>query len=265
MAQVNRPLLAAISALAIHKQVTLVGHRSESVYLEHKGHTIWQISKDLCTSRSSHDPPTMVPIALLAYMDVRDGNFDDARTHLRAVCRLVSISHMTTYVWLYCVWIDLRYALLTAQVPILPYHILPSLKREISTLLPKNVRLASENTAHCPQSDFFTKMAAFELFEKLHALCSRSTQLQKSDTPPFGQIYDMEYTLRVIQSQAPKHGHRQKVNLAIELVILTILRSRLCHRSLESKARSTPPESPHQDGRTAPTHPSLRQGQNERS
>lgn len=221
MAQVNQPMLAAISAFAIHKQVTLARVRDESVYLDHKGRTIWQISKDLCTPRNSPDPLTMVAIALLAYMDVRDGKFDAAKIHLCAICKLVDFSQLPTYVWLYCVWIDLRYALLTADQPILPYHIPPSLRRHRSTRSTETVHMASENTSQCPQSDLFTYDAAFGLFEKLHTLCFLPTQLGDTDTPPFGQIYDIEYTLRIIQSEAPKHT-LQDVSLAIELVVLTI-------------------------------------------
>lgn len=222
MAQVNQPMLAAISAFAIHKQVTLARGRDESAYLSHKGRTIWQISKDLCKPQNSPDPLTMVAIALLAYMDVRDGKFEAAKIHLSAICKLAVFSQLPTYAWLYCVWIDLRYALLTADKPILPYHIPSSMRQHSLTRPSETLHMASENTSQCPQSAFFTYEAAFGLFEKLHTLCFLSTQPEDREFPPFGQIYDMEYTLRIIQSEIPKHTLQRYLSQATELVVLTI-------------------------------------------
>ena len=221
-ARANKPMFAAIGAFALHKEVTLAKRPSNFAYLEQKGRTIWHISNDLRQSQSASDPLTMVAVALLAYMDVRDGNFAAAKTHLEAVRNLVCVSKMSTYAWLHCAWVDLRHALLTGQAPIMPHHIPPSLRRDTSNRPPQIARMASENVAYCPQAVFFTHEIAFDLFDKLHALCRHPMKLSASEIPPFGQIYDLEYSLRTIQSQVSKNELRECSAPAVELVLLTI-------------------------------------------
>jgi hypothetical protein len=111
---------------------------------------------------------------------------------------------LSTYAWLYSVWIDLRYALLTARLPILPYYIPLSLRGDLHQSLDNTqiVQKASSNVSNCLQTTFFDYQMAFGLFKKLHILCLCSDRLQDSETPPFGQIYDLEYSLRAIQSHA---------------------------------------------------------------
>lgn len=223
MARFNRPMFAGLVALASYREVALARRCSESVYLERKGRTIRHIDKDLSRRHPKTDPLTLVAIALLAYMDLRDSHFDAARIHLRAFCKLVNIAEMSTYAWLYCVWIDLRYALLTGQSPILPYHIPMSFRRSHSCRVSVNlwtVERASSNAAFCPQTRSFDHHVAFDLFNKLHTLCLCSDQLDDCDNPPFGQIYDLEYTLRVLQSGVSNEESQSHTTAATELVIL---------------------------------------------
>lgn len=221
-ARANKPMFAAIGAFALHKEVTLAKRPSNSAYLEQKGRTIWHISNDLRQSHCGSDPLTMVAVALLAYMDVRDGNFAAAKTHLEAVRDLICVSKMPTYAWLHCAWVDLRHALLTGQAPIIPHHIPPPLRRDTSNRSPQLACLASENAAHCPQAAFFTHGIAFDLFDRLHALCRHPNKFGASEIPPFGQIYDLEYSLRTIQSQVSENDPRECSAPAVELVLLTI-------------------------------------------
>jgi hypothetical protein len=221
-ARANKPMFAAIGAFALHKEVTLAKRPSNFAYLEQKGRTIWHISNDLRQSHCASDPLTVVAVALLAYMDVRDGNFAAAKTHLEAVRNLVCISEMPAYAWLHCAWVDLRHALLTGQAPIIPHHIPPALRRDTSNRSPQNARLASENVAHCPQASFFTHEIAFDLFDRLHALYRQPNKFGAPEIPPFGQIYDLEYSLRTIQSQVSEKASRKHSAPAVELVLLTI-------------------------------------------
>lgn len=221
-ARANKPMFAAIGAFALHKEVTLAKRPSNLAYLEQKGRTIWHISNDLRQPQYASDPLTMVAIGLLAYMDVRDGFFAAAKTHLEAVRNLVPVSKMPTYAWLHCAWVDLRYALLTGQAPIIPHHIPPSLRRDTSNRSPKNARMASENVANCPQATFFIHEIAFGLFDRLHALCRHPRTSDALEIPPFGQIYDLEYSLRTIQSQVSENELRERSAPAVELVLLTI-------------------------------------------
>jgi hypothetical protein len=154
-------------------------------------------------------------------MDVRDSHFDNAGTHLRAVCNLVDMAQLSTYAWLYSVWTDLRYALLTARLPILPYYIPLSLRGDLHQSLDNTqiVQKASSNVSNCLQTTFFDFSMAFGLFKKLHVLCLCSDRLRDSETPPFGQIYDLEYSLRAIQSSAFQEKLPCLVIAGVELTI----------------------------------------------
>jgi hypothetical protein len=221
MARVNQPMFAAIAAFAFYKEIALSKTSSCSVYIKQKGRTMSQISKGLSRWYEMPDPLTLVAVALLAYMDVRDSHFDNARTHLRAVCNLMNMADTPTYVWLYCVWIDLRYALLTARLPILPYYIPTSLRGDLHQPSDNTqiVQRASRNVSNCLQTTFFDYQIACELFKKLHTLCLCSDRLRDSETPPFGQIYDLEYSLRAIQSHAFQENLPCLVIAGVELTV----------------------------------------------
>lgn len=221
MARVNQSMFAAIGAIAFYKEITLSETCSTSAYIKQKGHAMCRISKSLGRSNARPDPLTLVAVAILAYMDVRDSRFDDARLHLRAVSDLVNMADMPAYAWLYCVWIDLRYALLTAQMPILPHRI-PLAFRKDSHQWPdstQTIRKAFKNVSDCPQTAFFDHQMAFDLFNKLHALCFYSDRLEDFEVPPFGQVYDLEYSLRTIQSQACQEKSPCRAVAGVELMI----------------------------------------------
>jgi hypothetical protein len=227
MAKVNQSMFAALAAFAFYKEVALSKTSSSSAaYIKQKGRTMAHIGKGLSKWYEMPDPLTLVAVTLLAYMDVRDSHFDDAGTHLRAVRNLVDMAQLSTSAWLYCVWPDLRYALLTARLPILPYYIPLSLRGDLhhSSNNAQIVQKASSNVSNCLQTTFFDFSMAFGLFKKLHVLCLCSDRLRDSETPPFGQIYDLEYSLRAIQSHA---FHEKLPCLVIAGVELTIWAAQL--------------------------------------
>jgi hypothetical protein len=221
MARINQPMFAVIAAFAFYKKMALSKTCSSSAYVKQKGRTISRIGKCLSRWDDMLDPLTLVAIASLAYMDMRDSHFDNARTHLHAVCNLIHMADMPTYAWLYCVWIDLRYALLTARLPILPYHIPLSLRGDLHQPSDNTqiVQRASNNVSNCLQTTFFDHQMAFEIFKKLHTLCLCSDRLKEFETPPFGQIYDLEYSLRAIQSQVFKEKPPCLLVAGVELTI----------------------------------------------
>ena len=225
MARANKPMFAVIAALAAYREVALARLCSESSYVELKGRIIFHIGKDLSKRHTKPDPLTLVAIAVLAYMDVRDAHFDAARLHLLALRNLVNINEMTTDAWLACNWVDLRFALLTGQPPLLPYHIPPPFRQSHACRVSVNLRTvqrASKNVANCPKTEFLDHHSAFDLFNKLHGLCLCSDQLLNSSLPPFGQIYDLEYALRVMQSQVSAEKTQSHNTAASELVVLAV-------------------------------------------
>lgn len=221
MARISQPMYAAMGSFALHKKAALSGPQARPQYYEQKGRMIQEIVANLQTSQGGPDPYTLVAIAILGYLDIRDGEFQSAETHLQAVCKFIDMASLSPHAWLYCVWIDLRYALFTGKEPMLPFYI-PAAYRE----LPGSVlscqqeasRLGSINASECPRSPLFTLDMACDLFRKLHALCFCSDVLLPSEDPPFGQVYALEYGLRVVQARAQR-SHGEIFNSSIVLLV----------------------------------------------
>jgi hypothetical protein len=214
MARVSTPIYAAIGSFALHKKAAILSGREgklgEAQYFEQKGRMIQDIFNDIdksnhSTTGQSLDPLTVVAIAMLAYLDIRDGHLESAGTHLKAVRKFIEMPRLPPHAWLYCVWIDLRYALFLGKEPELPFYI-PAAYRELPASVhdcqPDATRKGFTNAFECPRSSLFTLDMARDLFRKLHALCYCSDTLVMANDPPFGQVYALEYGLRVVQSRA---------------------------------------------------------------
>jgi len=211
MARVSTPIYAAIGSFALHKKAAILSRRDgKAQYFEQKGRMIQDIFADIEKSNQANagnglDPLTVVAIAMLAYLDIRDGHLESAGTHLRAVRKFINMPRLPPHAWLYCVWIDLRYALFLGQEPELPFYI-PAAYRELPASVhacqPDATRKGFANAFECPRSSLFTLDMARDLFRKLHALCYCSDTLVMAIDPPFGQVYALEYGLRVVQSRA---------------------------------------------------------------
>lgn len=208
MARVNQPMYAAMGSFALHKKAVLSSSQSNAQYYEQKGRMIRDIIANLNTPSDGNQGPvnplTIAAIAILGYLDIRDAQYDSASTHLRAVCKFIDMPRLPTHAWLYCVWVDLRFALFTGQEPRLPFYIPAAyrdLPRAASSCKNEATRLGRINASECPRSPLFTLEMARDLFCKLHALCACADTLAPTDDPPFGQIYALEYGLRVLQAR----------------------------------------------------------------
>lgn len=210
MARVNQPMYSIMGSFALHKKAVF-SKEANTAYIEQKGRVIQDIvaniSDNQVATRSGPDTLTLVAIAILGFLDIRDGQFEAAATHLRAVCNFIDMPSLSPHAWLYCVWIDLRFALFTGSEPQLPFYI-PVDYRELPTSVlscqQEANRLGSINASNCPRSPLFTLDMASDLYRKLHALCYCSDTLASSEDPPFGQIYALEYGLRVVQARASR-------------------------------------------------------------
>lgn len=222
MARVNEPMFNVMSAFAMHKRVSLSEPGSQALYLDKKVKLIQSIQSDLGQAGKAPDPLTIVAIAMLAFFDIRDLYFGAAEHHLRAVSRSVNMETLSVHAWLYCAWIDLRYALFTGKEPLLPYYVPAVARRSPSVYDPEMKeadRLGAINATQCPRSPLFTADMAHDLFRNLHLLCAWSDSPEYAKDPPFGQIYDLEYTLRVVHARVRKPENDQAMSLPIELMI----------------------------------------------
>jgi hypothetical protein len=207
MGRDSQSIFAALGAFALHKKSILGKGAARSQYYEQKGQIIQNIVSDIQKSPNGPDPATVLAMGVLAYLDIRDDQFEAAGTHLRAVRNFIDMTTMPPQGWLYCSWIDFRQALFTNSEPSLPFYV-PVVFREVPEALRlqqrEAFRMGASNASMCPRSPVFTLDMASDLFGKLHALCYCTDVLGHSDTPPFGQVYALEYGLRVVQARAKR-------------------------------------------------------------
>lgn len=243
MGQNSEPIFSVLGAFALHKKALLGGPQARPEYIEQKGKIIQNIVSDLRRHPSGPDPSTIVAMAILAYLDIRDNQLDASGTHLQAVAKFVDMSAIPVQGWLYCTWIDLRQALFTSQEPSLPFYV-PVPFRELPSSLRnyqrEAFRLGGLNASQCPRSSVFTLDMASDMFGKLHALCHCSEIPPPGETPPFGQVYALEYGLRVIQARAKRNGEGDVLTAPIMLITSAIqLHVWMASRFYTPQARET--------------------------
>ncbi|KAM0718625.1 hypothetical protein Q7P37_005696 [Cladosporium fusiforme] len=220
MGRSSEPIRSVLGAFALHKKATLGGGRAKPEYYEQKGQIIQDIVADIRQSPNGPDSATVVAMAALAYFDIRDDQLDASGTHLRAVRSFIDMPNMSPQGWLYCVWIDLRQALFTTTEPNLPFYVPVAFRgvpKSLQSYQREAFRLGAINASQCPRSPVFTLDMASDLLGKLHALCYCSEIIAPPETPPFGQVYALEYGLRVVQARA-KHNDKDYLTAPIMLI-----------------------------------------------
>lgn len=220
MGRNSNSIFSVLGAFALHKKAMLGGGQAKPDYYEQKGQIIQDIVADIKKSSEGPDSSTVLAMAALAYLDIRDDQFDAAGTHLRAVRNFIDLPNISPQAWLYCVWIDLRQALFTTTEPSIPFYVPVAFRGVPKSLLSyqrEAFRLGALNASHSPRSPVFTLDMASDLLGKLHALCYCSEIVAPSETPPFGQVYALEYGLRVVQARA-KHNDKDYLTAPIMLI-----------------------------------------------
>lgn len=205
MSRHSRAFASVVSAFALHKKATIWSPQTKSKYYEQKGQIIQNIISDIKGSPNGPDPVIVSAMAILAYFDIRDEQHDAASTHLAAVRHFIDMPKMSPQGWLVAAWTDLRQALHSVTEPVLPFYVPVAFRNVHETLLlkqPEAFKLGVTNALQCPRSSVFTLHMASDLFGKLHTLCNFSRFPDSSETPPFGQVYALEYILRVVQARA---------------------------------------------------------------
>lgn len=236
VAQSHEVLLHGIISFARYQKSTAVARKS---FLTSKHQIIRLISGRMQDPEngSHHDWRTVVAIALLAYSDMSDGDFQAAQVHLRALPLLSPPECWTPYEWVYVAWIDLRMALFLGQRPLLPYYI-PVAFREAPTSMAqqgaKARKLALSNTKHGPRKDVdqaFTNVC-FHMFSSLHEMGLAWNDLHQSGLTPYGSLYELEYSLRTMQDDlSTGDSPAQSVIQIKELILLCIqLQTWMIHR-----------------------------------
>jgi hypothetical protein len=205
MGRKSRTIFSVVGAFALHKKATLGSSQAKSEYYERKGRIIQNIISDIQQSPNGPDSITVAAMAILAYFDIRDEQRQSASTHLAAVRKFIDVPKMSPQGWLVAAWTDLRQALHGVTEPALPFYVPVAFREVHETQRFQNreaFRLGATNASQCPRSPVLTLDMASDLFSKLHALCYCSELPASSVTPPFGQVYVLEYGLRIVQARA---------------------------------------------------------------
>jgi hypothetical protein len=207
MGRNSQSIFSVLVAFALHKKATLATTHAKTEYYEQKGQVIQNIVTEIQRSPDEIDPMTIVAMAILAYFDIRDDQFNAAGTHLSAVRNFIHMEKLPPQGWLYCAWTDLRQALFTETEPQLPFYV-PPVFREVHPALRfqerEALRVGTLNASQCPRSAIFTLDMSSDPLGKLHALCYYSDVLAPTKTAPLGQTYALEYGLRVVQARAKR-------------------------------------------------------------
>jgi hypothetical protein len=127
MAKSDATLFGCVALLTLHKRQSIASRFDKVLYLDHKQQVYESLCKPVASSGGNVAGNTALAIALLAFAEVREGNFEVGRKHINAVAAMDCIYQLDEVQWRLVVWCDLRYAMETATLPILHYYLPPAL------------------------------------------------------------------------------------------------------------------------------------------
>lgn len=221
-------VFAAVGALVLQKKSIIIGRHANCQYYEQKLFAIRSVATELRQNSVKTNSIVVLAIALLAVLEMHEAESEAGEKHLNAVSKLFDLSSMPLQNWLYCAWIDLRYALANAQEPTLRFCVPESLRGVHPVIAPRQaefIRMGTVNASKCPHTSLAAMEATSDLFCKLHALCWCSEMLSSTEMPPFGQIYVLEYSLRLAYAQAVRRASTR--NLSLEALVVSAMQEHI--------------------------------------
>jgi hypothetical protein len=88
MARSDATLFGCVALLSLHKRWSIASRFDKVLYLDHKQQVYESLCKSVALSGGNVAGNTALAIALLAFAEVREGNFEVARKHISAVTGL---------------------------------------------------------------------------------------------------------------------------------------------------------------------------------
>jgi hypothetical protein len=252
LAITDATLFECVALLTLQKKRAIATTYDKVVYLDHKQKVYQGISKALSADRNSVSGGTALTMTLLSFVEVQEGNFDNARSHIHAVAAMDFIRHLDEVQWRLIVWNDLRYAMKLVALPTLCYYIptfLASALADIdSAILAEARRLAFGNLKHLRKLPELDEHAWFSLLVSIHTL-----DIIVSHSAPMSHhtrlicAYEAEYRAHTIAANLSTKARPDSITtlliIACQLHILAVTSSFApstveCREMLLERARS---------------------------
>lgn len=220
--------LNSLSLYALRKRVHVAGKTTtyQREYLQQKGQLIGQIQADLDQRGFKTDSRTLLAIGTLAYCHLQDAEPQAVLAHFAALRRLHILDRVSPSEWLLIVWMDLRLSLALGLAPMLDYHIPPAYRSRDNIWRnpsPSELKMAT----HCSQASPLSEKTGFSREQSLHIflgifrLTTAWPQLRRTNHPPYGRLYDMEYTLRTLHARVLS-DESGRDTISVELLLIAL-------------------------------------------
>jgi hypothetical protein len=203
MAKSDATLFGCVAMLTLHKRQSIASRFDKVLYLDHKQHVYESLCKSVASSGGNVAGNMALAIALLAFAEVREGNFADGRRHIHAIAAMDCVCQLDEVQWRLVVWCDLRYAMKTATLPTLRYYLPPSLTDALAhidgAITVDARRSALGNWKHLKKHPDLDEIIWFQMLISLHIISilanSRTSVIQNAR---LATAYEAEYQAHTI-------------------------------------------------------------------
>lgn len=225
MARSDATLFRCVALLTLHKK-RFIGSRFDKVlYLDHKQHVYESLCQTVVSSRGNVAGNTALAIALLAFAEVQEGNFEDARRHINAVAMMDCVCQLDEVRWRLLAWNDLRYAMKTAMLPTLRYYMPPSLTDALTqidmSLTTEARRLTLSNWKHLKKYPGLDQSVWFQFFISLHIISILADpQTSVIQNAHLATAYEAEYQAHTVAADLATHTEPTETSVIANVLII---------------------------------------------
>lgn len=224
-AKSDATLFGCVALLTPHKKRSIASRFDKVLYLDHKQRVYESLCQTVASSGGNVAGITALAIALLAFAEVQEGNFQDARRHINAVAVMDCVCRLDEVQWRLVVWNDLRYAMKSATLPTLQYYMPPSLTDALSqidgSVTVEARRLALSNWKHLKKYPDLEKGVWFQLLISLHIVSivanSRTSAIQHAD---LATAYEAEYQAHTIAANLATQIEPKETSVIANVLII---------------------------------------------
>lgn len=210
---------------ALRKQNELVGRtpQHQYKYIQQKGQLITKLQREVNTKTHALDKAALWSITNLAACALQDGELDATKVHLTALRRMNANRRITSLEWMGFWCLDLQFALIMGQHPMLPYYIPPNRRApNLTGFRSQGSDLARRCAAMIPllEDGSFGLPQAHRIFLKSFQLFLALSHTDHVDSlgNQSSYLYDFEYELRTVHASillSPKSPQRNCVALLL--------------------------------------------------
>jgi hypothetical protein len=225
MAKSDATLFGCVAMLTLHKRQSIASRFDKVLYLDHKQHVYENLCKSVASSGGNIASNMALAIALLAFAEVREGNFADGRRHIRAIAAMDCVCQLDEVQWRLVVWCDLRYAMKTATLPTLRYYLPPSLTEALThidaAIIVEARRSALGNWRHLKKHPELDESIWFQMFISLHIISilanSRTSVIQNAR---LATAYEAEYQAHTIAANLETQTEPRETRVIEALLVV---------------------------------------------